>query len=57
LLTLAKHPDSRQCLLLMESLIDTPGLVDRLVEVLRPAERAGKGVRVQTKARGKEKSR
>jgi hypothetical protein len=25
--------------------------------VLRPAERAGKRVRVQTKARGKEKSR
>jgi transcriptional regulator with XRE-family HTH domain len=37
LLTLAKHPESRQCLLLMESLIETPGLVDRLIEVLRPA--------------------
>src|SRR5450755_1441218 len=36
LLTLAKHPDSRQCLLLVESLIETPGLVERLVEVLRP---------------------
>jgi transcriptional regulator with XRE-family HTH domain len=57
LLTLAKHPDSRQCLLLMESLIDTPGLVDRLIEVLRPAARTGKRVRVQTKPRGKEKTR
>ena len=36
LLTLAKHPDSRQCLLLLEQLIDTPGLVDRLIDVLRP---------------------
>src|SRR6202041_3856536 len=33
LLALAKHPESRQCLLLMEALIETPGLVDRLVEV------------------------
>jgi transcriptional regulator with XRE-family HTH domain len=57
LLTLAKHPDSRQCLLLMESLIETPGLVDRLIEVLRPTARTGKRVRVQTKPRGKEKSR
>jgi transcriptional regulator with XRE-family HTH domain len=57
LLTLAKHPDSRQCLLLMESLIDTPGLIDRLIEVLRPAARTAKRVRVQTKPRGKEKSR
>jgi transcriptional regulator with XRE-family HTH domain len=37
LLALARHPDSRQCLLLLESLIDTPGLVERLTEVLRPA--------------------
>ena len=36
LLTLAKHPESRQCLLLLESVIETPGLVDRLLEVLRP---------------------
>jgi transcriptional regulator with XRE-family HTH domain len=57
LLTLAKHPDSRQCLLLMESLIETPGLIDRLIEVLRPTARTGKRVRVQTKPRGKEKSR
>jgi transcriptional regulator with XRE-family HTH domain len=72
LLTLAKHPESRQCLLLMESLIETPGLVDRLVEVLRPAARSGKHFRVhpamaiaqvkdpatagKTERRGKEKS-
>jgi transcriptional regulator with XRE-family HTH domain len=47
LLALARHPDSRQCLLLMESLIETPGLVDRLVEVLRPAVRSDKRFRVR----------
>ncbi len=63
LLTLAKHPDSRQCLLLMESLIETPGLVERLVEVLRPTARSGKLFTVRTttagktKRSGKEKSR
>src|SRR5208282_5160544 len=72
LLALAKHPESRQCLLLMESLIETPGLVDRLVEVLRPAVRSDKHFKVRpvepnsqvkdpaagkTKRGGKEKSR
>jgi transcriptional regulator with XRE-family HTH domain len=73
LLALAKHPESRQCLLLMESLIETPGLVERLVEVLRPAARSNKPFRVRpaesipkaqdaetpgkTKRRAKEKTR
>ena len=48
LLTLAKHRESRQCLLLLESLIETPGLIERLVEVLRPAERSDKRVRVRS---------
>jgi transcriptional regulator with XRE-family HTH domain len=47
LLTLARHPESRQCLLLMESLIETPGLVERLVEVLRPSARSAKHIRVR----------
>ena len=47
LLSLAKHPESRQCLLLMESLIETPGLVERLVEVLRPSARSNKHIRVK----------
>jgi hypothetical protein len=47
LLALAKHPESRQCLLLMEALIETPGLVDRLVEVLRPAARSAKHFKVR----------
>jgi len=37
LLNLARHADSRKCLLLLDAVIDTPGLVDRLVQVLRPA--------------------
>jgi transcriptional regulator with XRE-family HTH domain len=69
LLTLAKHPDSRECLLLLESVIETPGLADRLLEVLRPldarASRSAKprpfsadpGATQSTKSRGKEKVR
>jgi transcriptional regulator with XRE-family HTH domain len=35
LLSLAKHEDSRKCLLLLESILETPDLVDRLFQVLR----------------------
>jgi hypothetical protein len=34
LLAVARHADSRRCLLLLNAVIDTPGLVDRLFEVL-----------------------
>ena len=37
LLALAKHPDSRKCLLLVRAIMETPGLVDRLSDVLNPA--------------------
>jgi transcriptional regulator with XRE-family HTH domain len=36
LLTLARHDDSRRCLMLLESILDTPGLAERLLTVLRP---------------------
>jgi len=36
LLTLARHDQSRECLLLLESVLETPGLLLRLLEVLRP---------------------
>jgi transcriptional regulator with XRE-family HTH domain len=36
LLSVAKHEDSRKCLLLLESILENPELVDRLFEVLRP---------------------
>ncbi len=34
LLAAARHEDSRRCLLLLNAVIDTPGLLDRLFEVL-----------------------
>jgi len=37
LLSLARHANSRKCLLLMRGILETPGLVDRLSEVLSPA--------------------
>jgi len=36
LLTLARRDDTRRCLVLMSSILDAPGLVDRLLEVLAP---------------------
>lgn len=36
LLALARHKDTRECLLLLEAVIETPGLVERLLDVLRP---------------------
>ena len=41
LLALARHSDSRRCLALLNAILDTPGLAERLVEVLAPA-REGK---------------
>ncbi|MBI1786670.1 MAG: helix-turn-helix transcriptional regulator [Acidobacteria bacterium] len=37
LLDVARHPDSRRCLILLGAILDTPGLADRLLQVLRPA--------------------
>jgi transcriptional regulator with XRE-family HTH domain len=36
LLQLAKHDDSRKCLVLLGAILETPELVDRLTEVLSP---------------------
>lgn len=38
----AMHADSRQCLLLLGSILETPNLADRLLQVLRP--RIGDGI-------------
>ncbi len=40
LLTLAHHHDSRRCLLLLESVLKTPQLVDRLSSALKPSPAA-----------------
>ncbi|HVN91202.1 MAG TPA: helix-turn-helix transcriptional regulator [Candidatus Binataceae bacterium] len=36
MMRLAHHPDRRKCLLLLEAMLETPGLVERLADVLRP---------------------
>ena len=36
LLDVARHDDSRRCIVLLGAILDTPGLVDRLLQVLRP---------------------
>jgi len=37
LVTLARHDDSRMCLLLLGAILENPGLAERLLQVLRPA--------------------
>ena len=37
LLDVAKHGDTRKCLVLLGAILDTPELVERLTEVLKPA--------------------
>ena len=49
LLTLARNEHSRECLLLLESILETPGLLPRLTEVLRP-KKQGSGNRDQGSA-------
>jgi len=36
LLDVARHEDSRRCLILLGAILDTPGLADRLLQVLKP---------------------
>ncbi|MDQ2899397.1 MAG: helix-turn-helix domain-containing protein [Acidobacteriota bacterium] len=36
LLHLARHDDSRKCLALLDSILDNPGLAERLLQVLKP---------------------
>jgi hypothetical protein len=36
LLQIAKHDDTRKCLVLLGSIVENPGLGERLMEVLRP---------------------
>src|SRR6185503_14516339 len=42
LLDVARHNDSRRCLVLLGAILDTPGLMDRLLQVLKPAEANGR---------------
>jgi transcriptional regulator with XRE-family HTH domain len=36
LVALAKHPNSRRCLLLLNAILENPGLAERLLQVLQP---------------------
>jgi transcriptional regulator with XRE-family HTH domain len=36
LLDLARHDDSRKCLVLLSAILENPGLADRLLQVLKP---------------------
>jgi len=45
LVTLARHEDSRMCLVLLGNILDNPGLAERLLEVLKPAPAARKSKR------------
>jgi len=36
LLKVARHEDTRKCLILLAEILDTPGLADRLMQVLKP---------------------
>ena len=51
LLAIAHHEDSRKCLLLLESVLKTPALVDRLASVLKPAAIASPRVEKKGKSR------
>src|SRR5438105_10635207 len=39
LLSVAKHPDSRECLILLGEILETPHLAERLLQVLRPEKK------------------
>src|ERR1700734_24645 len=45
LLAVARHEESRRCLLLLKAIIETPGLVDRLFDVLHSPEDNGRAMR------------
>ena len=55
LLKVARNDRSRQCLLLLASILDTPHLVERLTEILQPAEVERKPAKAASKksARGR----
>ena len=43
LVTVARHSDSRMCILLLATILENPGLAERLMEVLRPLPARPKG--------------
>jgi transcriptional regulator with XRE-family HTH domain len=43
LLTISKNDDSRRCLMLLQSILETPGLSERLMAALRPETTPSRG--------------
>lgn len=52
LLGIARHEDSRRCLLLLNAVIETPGLVDRLFDVLHAPPQNASGIEVKPESHG-----
>jgi transcriptional regulator with XRE-family HTH domain len=50
LLALAKHTESRRCLVLMREILETPNLAERLLQVLKP-ERSGPAAQARRRER------
>ena len=44
LLELARHEDSRKCIVLLGAILETPKMVDRLLQVLKPGARGSAAV-------------
>jgi transcriptional regulator with XRE-family HTH domain len=42
LLEIARHDDSRKCMVLLGAILETPNMVDRLLQVLKPGARGEK---------------
>jgi transcriptional regulator with XRE-family HTH domain len=62
LITVARHEHTRECLLLLEAILETPGLASRLSEVLRPAleghaAKSNGAIRTSTRKPGEQKHR
>lgn len=53
LLAVARHEDSRKCLLLLEAILETPNLAERLLQVLRP-EKAEHGSQTRATHAGRQ---
>jgi transcriptional regulator with XRE-family HTH domain len=53
LLELAKHPGSRQCLILMKEILETPQLAERLLQVLAPHRKEAAGAAQSAARRGR----
>ena len=51
LLTVARHKESRMCLVLLGAILENPGLAERLLQVLRPGERDGREAAAKTRRR------